>query len=172
MSPVIAGGAWLGEDDRDQPLILQLRLPVSAAELATALYGDHYLSGVDLATDENVWALAAVAIVQDGLNAGQRRAGQLLVAEARGTLANPAWLAPCCHRVAEVTGHATASPAAALRSTATTAQAGAQPPSTTTFHRPHLLQEETTLPGAGHRTEVLAQVRTLTEIAASRYAGN
>ena len=58
----------------------------------------------DLAKDENVWGFAAVAIVQDGLNAIQRRADEILVAEARGTLANPAWLATCRRRVAEVTG--------------------------------------------------------------------
>jgi hypothetical protein len=105
-SPVIAGGNWLGDDDPEQSLTLQLRLPVSAEELATALYSDEYLCPADLATDENVWGFATVAIVQDGLNTIQRRANEILVAEARGTLANPAWLAACRCRVAEVTGAA------------------------------------------------------------------
>jgi hypothetical protein len=115
-SPVIAGGNWLGDDDPGQSLTLQLRLPVSAEELATALYGDEYLCPADLATDENVWGFAAVAIVQDGLNAIQRRANEILVAEARGTLADPAWLATCRRRVAEVTG--TAVPGRAATGTA------------------------------------------------------
>jgi ribosomal protein L29 len=104
VSPVIAGGDWLGDDDRTQTLTLRLRLPISAEELATALYDDHQLCPADLAKDENVWGFAAVAIVQDGLDAIQRRADEILVAEARGTLANPAWLATCRRRVAEVTG--------------------------------------------------------------------
>ena len=61
-----------------------------------------------MAKNESVWGFAAVAIVQDGLNAVQRRADEILVKEARGRLANPAWLATCRSRVAEVTG--TASP--------------------------------------------------------------
>jgi hypothetical protein len=112
VSPVITGGHWLGHDDPDQSLTLQLRLPVSAEELAVALYDDHQLCPADLAKDENVWGFAAVAIVQDGLNAIRRRADEILVAEARGTLANPAWLATCRRRVAEVTGAALPSHAA------------------------------------------------------------
>jgi hypothetical protein len=54
VSPVIAGGAWLGDDDLNQSLTLQLRLPVSAEELATALYDDHQLCPGDLVKDENV----------------------------------------------------------------------------------------------------------------------
>jgi len=45
-------------------------------------------------------------IVQDGLDAIQRRAEEILVAEARGTLANPPWLATCRRRVTEVAGAA------------------------------------------------------------------
>ncbi len=106
MSPVFTGGSWLGDDDPDQSLTLQLRLPVSAEELAVALYSDEYLRPADLAKDENVWGFAAVAIVQDGLNAIQHHLDETLVAEAHGTLANPAWLATCRRRVAEVTGGA------------------------------------------------------------------
>jgi hypothetical protein len=47
-----------------------------------------------------------VAIVQDGLNTIQRRSDEILIAEARGRLSNPAWLATCRRRVAEVTGTA------------------------------------------------------------------
>ena len=54
-----------------------------------------------------MWALAAVAIVQDGLTAIQRRADEVLVAEARGRLVNPAWLELCRRRVTEVTGQET-----------------------------------------------------------------
>jgi hypothetical protein len=106
VSPVITGGHWLGDDDPDQSLTLQLRLPVSAEELAAALYSDEYLRPADLAKDENVWGFAAVAIVQDGLNAIQHHRDEVLVAEARGALANPAWLATCRRRVVEVTGAA------------------------------------------------------------------
>jgi hypothetical protein len=104
VSPVVTGGTWLGDDDPGQSLTLQLRLPVSPDELAAALYRDEYLCPADLAKDENVWGFAAVAIVQDGLNAIQRHADEILIAEARGTLANPAWLAICRCSVAEVTG--------------------------------------------------------------------
>ena len=89
-----------------------------------------------------MWALAAVAIVQDGLTAIQRRADEVLVAEARGRLVNPAWLELCRRRVAEVTG-----PAAAVSAPATTAaRAGAQPPSTSTFPRSRTPEEETGRP--------------------------
>jgi hypothetical protein len=104
VSPVIAGGTWLGDDDRTQSLTLQLRLPISAEELAAALYEDDQLCPADLAKDENVWSFAAVAIVQDGLNAIQHHCDEILIAETRGTLANPDWLATCRRRVAEVTG--------------------------------------------------------------------
>jgi hypothetical protein len=104
VSPVITGGDWLGDDDPRQSLTLQLRLPISAEELAAALYSDELLCSDDLAKDENVWGFAAVAIAQDGLNAIQRYRDEILVAEAHGTLANPAWLATCRRRVAEVTG--------------------------------------------------------------------
>jgi hypothetical protein len=104
VSPVITGGTWLGDDEPRQSLTLQLGLPVSPEELAAALYKDDQLCPADLAKDESVWGFAAVAIVQDGLNAIQRHADEILIAEARGTLANPAWLATCRRRVAEVTG--------------------------------------------------------------------
>jgi len=89
VSPVIAGGTWLGDDDPNQTLILQLKLPVSAGELTTALCKDDQLCPADLAKDENMWGYAAVAILQDGLNAIQHQRGEIVVAEARGTLANP-----------------------------------------------------------------------------------
>ena len=136
VSPVITReDGWLGDDDRDQPLVLQLRLPVSAGEMAAALYGDEQLSPADLAADENVWGIAACAIAQDGMNHIERRADQIAVEETQGTLANPAWLELCRRRVAEVTGTAAASPAATTP-IARTARAGAQPPTTTTAHQP------------------------------------
>jgi hypothetical protein len=105
VSPVITReDGWLGDDDRDQSLVLRLRLPISANELAAALYDDDELCPADLAADENVWGFAAVAIVHDGLAAVQRRAEEIAVAEMQGTLASPAWLATCRRRVAEVTG--------------------------------------------------------------------
>jgi hypothetical protein len=172
VSPVIAGGAWLADDDLDQPLTLQLWLPVSAEELATALYHDHQLRPADLAADESVWGFAAVAIVQDGLNAIQRHADEILLAEAHGTLADPARLAMCRRRVAEVTGSAPASPAAASTSTAVTARAGAQPPSTTTYQRPRAPHEETTPAEPRTRAEGLASVPALTETVSPCHAGN
>jgi hypothetical protein len=122
---------WLGDDDRHQSLVLQLRLPISADELAAALYDDDGLCPADLAANQNVWGFAAVAIVQDGLNAIQRRAEEIAVAEMRGTLANPACLATCRRRVAEVTGtapQAHSGPAAvrALTEAASPCHAGAQ----------------------------------------------
>jgi len=169
VSPVISGeGGWLGDDDRDQPLTLQLGLPVSAEELAAALYGEHQLTPADLATDVNVWAFAALVIVQDGLNAIQARANDILVAEARGTLARPEWLELCRRRVAEV-----AAPAAVCAPTATTtARAGSQPPSTTTFPRPRTPQEKTTSAEPRTQAEGLASVRALTETASPCRAGN
>ena len=104
MSPVIAGGTWLGDDDPRQSLTLQLRLPISAEELAAALYEDDQLCPADLVKDENVWGFAAVAIVQDGLNAIQHHRDEILIAEAQGRLTNPTRLATCRRRVAEVTG--------------------------------------------------------------------
>ena len=129
VSPVI-GGVWLGDDDPDQSLALQLRLPVSPEELATALYDDHQLCPDDLAKDESVWGFAAVAVIQDRLNAIQRRAGEIALAEIRGTLANPAWLATCRRRVAEVTGtapqpHSGLASVRALTETASPCHAGA-----------------------------------------------
>jgi hypothetical protein len=137
VSPVISGeNGWLGDDGLDQPLTLQLKLPVSAGELA-ALYHDDHLTPADLAKDQSVWALAALAIIQDGLNAIQRRADEILLAEARGALANPAWLELCRRRVAEVTGSTATGPATGPSSAAaTTARAGVQPPGTTTFPGP------------------------------------
>ena len=163
---------WLGDDDRDQPLVLQLRLPVSADEMAAALYGDEQLSPADLAADENVWGFAACAIAQDGMNQIERRADQIAVEEAQGTLANPAWLELCRRRVAEVTGTAAVSPAAVSTSTATTARAGAQPPTATTFHQPRVLQQETIPPEPGTAAEGLTHVRALTELATPCRAGN
>jgi hypothetical protein len=104
VSPVIAGGTWLGDDDPRQSLTLQLRLPISADELAAALYGDDQLCPADLVKDENVWGFAAVAITQDGLNVIQHHRDEILLAEAQGRLTHPAWLATCRRRVAEVTG--------------------------------------------------------------------
>jgi len=172
VSPVISEeDGWLGENDRDQPLTLHLALPVSAGELAAALYGEHQLTPVDLATDENVWAFAALAIIQDGLNAIQRRADDILAAEARSALDRPGWLELCCRRVAQVTGAADG-PAAALSSPATTtARAGAQPPPTKPFPRPRTSEQTAPLgPGAGFGG--LASVRALTEIASPCRAGN
>jgi hypothetical protein len=163
VSPVIAGGVWLGDDDRDQPFVLQLRLPVSAADLAAALYDDDQLSPADLAADENVWGFAAAAIVQDGMNAIERRADEIVRAEAWGTLANPAWLSVCRRRVAEVTGCAPAGQAT------TTRRVGAQPPSA--FHRPRAAHQEAASAAPDASSEALASVRTLADIAPPCRAG-
>jgi hypothetical protein len=109
VSPVIAGGVWFEdepEDDRRRSLVLQLRLPVSGDERAAALYYDEQLRPADLDDGENVWGFAAAAIVQDGMNAVELRADLILTDAARGTLANPAWLAHCRRRAVEVTGAA------------------------------------------------------------------
>jgi hypothetical protein len=171
VSPVISGeNGWLGDAGRDQPLTLQVALPVSAGELAAALYYDDHLTPADLAKDQGVWALAAVAIIQDGLTAIQRRADQILVAEARSRLANPAWLELCRRRVAEVTGAADGLAAAAP--IATTSGAGAQPPGTTEFPRPCAPEERAVPSEPAARAEGLAQVRALTEVASPCRAGN
>jgi hypothetical protein len=109
VSPVIAGGVWFEDEpepDQRRSLVLQLRLPVSADELAAALYYDDQLCPADLAADENVWGFAAAAIVQDGVNAVELRADLVARDAARGTLASPGWLEHCRRRVAEVTGAA------------------------------------------------------------------
>jgi hypothetical protein len=169
VSPVFGGPLWLGDDDRDQPLVLQLRLPMSAAGLAAALYDDDHLSPADLADDENVLGFAAAAIVQDGQNAILRRVAEIEAEEAGGTLANPPWLELCRRRVAEVTGCAPVDPAAST-STITTAWAGAQPLSTT-FHRPRASHKETAPPASNRPSEGLVYVRELTEIATPCRAG-
>jgi hypothetical protein len=168
VSPVISGeNGWLGDDGRDQPLTLQIALPVSAEELAAALYYDDHLTPADLAKDHSVWALAAVAIVQDGFNAIQRHADEILVAQARGRLANPGWLELCRRCVAEVTGRAVV----VTSSATTTLRAGSQPPSTTTTPRPRTSEETvSTEPGTGPGG--LAHVRALTESASPCRAGN
>jgi hypothetical protein len=107
VSPVIAGGMWLEdepEDDRRRSLVLQLRLPVSADELAAAPYYGEQLCPADLADDENLWGFAAAAIVQDGMNAIELRADLIARDKARGTLANQGWREHFRRRVAEVTG--------------------------------------------------------------------
>ena len=174
VSPVISSeNGWLGDDGWDQPLTLQLSLPVSAEELVTALYGDDHLSPGDLAADENVWAFAAVAIVQDGLTAIQRRADQIQADEARGRLMNPAWLELCRRRVADVTGSAATVPAALSPLATTTARAGAQPTSTTTkFPRPRAPEEGTAPAEPRIRAAGPVQVRALTETTAPGCAGS
>jgi hypothetical protein len=109
VSPVVAGGVWFEDEpepDRRRSLVLRLRLPVSADELAAALYYDDQLCPADLAAAENVWGFAAAAIVRDGMNAIERRADLIGRDKAQGTLATPAWLEHCPRRVAEATGTA------------------------------------------------------------------
>jgi hypothetical protein len=109
VSPVIAGGVWF--EDEPEPgrccsLVLRLWLPVSADELAAALYYDDQLCPADLADGENVWGFAAAAIVQHGMNAIELPPDLIGRDSARGTLASPGWLEHCRRRVAEVTGAA------------------------------------------------------------------
>lgn len=173
VSPVITReDGWLGDDDRDQSLVLQLRLPVSADEMVAALYGDEQLSPADLAADENVWGFAACAIAQDGMNHIERRADQIAVEEAQGTLVNRAWLELCRRRVAEVTDTVATRSAAASTPIARTARAGAQPPTTTPFQQPCVPQQETIPPRPRTPGESVAHVRALTELAAPCRAGN
>jgi hypothetical protein len=109
VSPVIAGGVWFEDEpepDRRRSLVLQLRLPVSAYELAAARYYDGQLCPADLAADENVWGFAAAAIVRHGMSAVELRAGLVPRDAALGRLASPGWLEHCRRRVAEVTGAA------------------------------------------------------------------
>jgi hypothetical protein len=103
VSPVIGRG-WLEEEgDRSRSVVLQVRVSVSAEELAAALYSDEYLSPADLAADAHVWGCAAVAVVQSGLDTVERRVAEIKTAEEQGALANPDWLATCRRRVADVT---------------------------------------------------------------------
>lgn len=174
VSPVISGeDHWLGDGDRHQPLVLVLRLPVSPEELAAALYHhDGYLTPDDLADDVNVWGHAATVITQDGADAIGRLADEILLAEAAGTLASPAWLAHCRRRVVEVTGCDPVSPAARSLPYVTTGRAGAPPGSTSTVHRPRAPQPGTAPPEPGTRADGLAYMRALTEIASPCRAGN
>ncbi len=150
VSPVIGHG-WPEDGELLRPLVLRVRLSVSAEEMATALYGDDFLSPADLAVDEHVWGCAAVAIVQDGLDTIECRVAEIRAAEAAGTLTNPGWLALCRRRVAEVTGGAPDGQDTSRAAPAPTAGPGHKRPAA---------------PGAG-----LASVRALTEIAAPCRAG-
>jgi hypothetical protein len=116
-----------------------------------------------------VWGFAAAAIVQDGLNAIERRAAEIQAAAARGTVANPDWLALCRRRVAEVTGCAPNGQGASSTSTATTRRAGAQPPST--FHRPRASHQETASPAPDASSGGLAFARARADIASPCRAG-
>ena len=114
VSPVIAGGVRLEDEPEDDPgrtLAPQLRLPVSADELAATLYYDGQLCPANLSADENVWGIAAAAIVQDGLGAIELHADLVLRDLAQWTLASPGWPEHCRRRVAEVTGAAASCPA-------------------------------------------------------------
>lgn len=105
MCPVITGGCWFEAEDR--PLTLRMELPLSAALMVAALYGENTMLGPrDLASDEDVWGQVATIVVQDGLNAIERAAQKLASQERRGTVTAPEWLAFCRRRVAEVTGGA------------------------------------------------------------------
>jgi hypothetical protein len=112
-SPLIAGPRWFecGEDDRDpRTLTLRMGLPVSADLMVAALYADKNLSVRDLDTDdEGVWALVAVIIAQDGLNAIERTRDAIAKTRRRGgwqALDRPVWFQNCRQRVTELTGGA------------------------------------------------------------------
>lgn len=103
VSPVLAAGSCFEADGR--PHLARMELPLSAAEMVAALYGEHQrLTPGDLATDDETWGHVAVAVTQEGLRAIYHRAGQISAQEGRGTLAAPQWLEFCRRRVAEMTG--------------------------------------------------------------------
>lgn len=101
-SPVITAGSGLFEAE-GRPYVVRMELPLSAAEMVAALYGDHdRLRAGDLEDDEWVWRCIALVVVQDGLNAVEHLARLISAAEAGRVLAAPEWLALCRKRVAEV----------------------------------------------------------------------
>src|SRR6266566_656207 len=102
-SPVITADRWFDADGR--PYIARMELPLSAEEMVAALYGEHArLIPADLEADEDVWAHAALVVVQDGLHEIERIAAKIRKQKQSPTLAVPEWLAFCRRRVAEVTG--------------------------------------------------------------------
>jgi len=146
VSPVFGRPLWLGDTDLDQPLTLRLWPPVSLAELAAALYDDHQLSPDDLADDTNVCGLTAAAIASRGQAAVLTRVWEIEAEEAQATLANPAWPDLCRRRVADVTGHAWANPAA-------------DPDSGSFMTTGPMVSRQTRLVHAGALTEIAAPCR-------------
>jgi hypothetical protein len=107
VGPVLqAGPSWFEYQGADSPHLLRMHLPVSAEEMAAALYRDRagWRDETHFAHDRHVWEHAALVIVQDGLAAVQQIAAGIRDQEPRGALADPDWLAYCRQRVTQVTG--------------------------------------------------------------------
>jgi hypothetical protein len=120
VSPVIRGtgpdvtaGDWFESCGR--PLTLRMALPLSAELVVAALYATPGLVTVeDLADDDDLWGLVALAVVQHGLKAIEKTRDDIADAEQRGRMHHrgghrPGWLETCRRRVAEVTGAAVVS---------------------------------------------------------------
>jgi hypothetical protein len=100
--PVLAAGSGLF-DGEGRPLVVRLEVPLSAGEMAAALYGEHErLTQADLGTDQDVWRYVAVVIAQDGMHAIEQLADVIAEQERCRSLAAPEWLAWCRRRVDEV----------------------------------------------------------------------
>ena len=83
-------------DGEGRPLVVRMEVPLSAREMAAALYGEHErLTQADLGTDQDVWRYVAVVIAQDGMQAIEQLADVIDEHERCHTLAAPEWLAWC-----------------------------------------------------------------------------
>jgi hypothetical protein len=102
VGPVLRPGpSWFEYQGADSPHLLRMHLPVSAEEMAAALYRDResWRDDAYFEVGRHVWEHVALVIVEDGLAAVQQ-----IAAGIRDQEADPDWLAYCRQRVTEVTG--------------------------------------------------------------------
>ena len=97
--PVISGASWFGTESR--PLVLRIECPLAFDEMVAALYGT--IEAGDMASDEELCGTVAVALLIEGLPALQDRAEKIRLAERRGAIESPAFLALCRQRVTALT---------------------------------------------------------------------
>jgi hypothetical protein len=113
--PVLTAGSSLF-DEEGRPLVVRMEVPLSAREMAAALYGEHErLTQADLDTDQDVWRYVAVVIAQDGMHAIEQMADVIAEQERCGSLAAPEWLAWCRRRVDEVAARGVPASASRVR---------------------------------------------------------
>ncbi|BCJ30528.1 MarR family transcriptional regulator [Actinocatenispora sera] len=80
---------------------LRIELPLTADEMAAALYYELHLVADDLVHDQDVRDALVLAVATEGLTAVRQRAERLCAEIAAGTV-DAAWLAVCRRRLADV----------------------------------------------------------------------